>query len=153
MTCVPSHFRLFATPWTVALQAPVSMGFSGQEDWSGLPSPPPEALPSPGTEPPSLACPALAGGFLATSTAWEALTDALRGLKLTGTACVQQTSVTNDNNNKKLAHRRGQKVVAVESPTEGSWGVSFLSGPPFLTWGMMTGITRPPRMGHAVTIQ
>ena len=36
-----SHVQLFATPWTVALQAPLSVGFSRQEYWSGLPCPPP----------------------------------------------------------------------------------------------------------------
>ena len=40
-----------ATPWTVARQAPLSMGFSRQEDWSGLPFPPPGDLPDPGNEP------------------------------------------------------------------------------------------------------
>ena len=53
-----SRVRLFATPWTVAHQAPLSMGFSGQEYWSGLPFPPPRDLPNPGIEPQS---PALAG--------------------------------------------------------------------------------------------
>ena len=42
-----SHVRLFATPWTVAYQAPLSMGFSRQRYWSGLPFPPPEDLPRP----------------------------------------------------------------------------------------------------------
>ena len=46
-----SHVRLFATPWTVALQAPPSMGFSRQEYWSGLPFPSPGYLPDPGIEP------------------------------------------------------------------------------------------------------
>ena len=40
-----SHVRLFATPWTVAYQAPLSMGFSRQEYWSGVPSPSPEPCP------------------------------------------------------------------------------------------------------------
>ena len=43
-----SHVRLFATPWTVAHQAPPSMGFSRQEYWSGLPFPSPGDLPNPG---------------------------------------------------------------------------------------------------------
>ena len=43
--------QLFVTPWPVALQAPLSMGFSRQESWSGLPFPPPGDLPDPGTEP------------------------------------------------------------------------------------------------------
>ena len=46
-----SHVQLFATPWTVAYQAPPSMGFSRQEYWSGLPFPSPGDLPDPGIEP------------------------------------------------------------------------------------------------------
>ena len=46
-----SHAQLFATPWTVAHQAPPSMGFSRQEYWSGLPLPSPGDLPNPGIEP------------------------------------------------------------------------------------------------------
>ena len=50
LSCV----QLFATPRTVARKAPLSMGFSKQEYWSGLPRPPPGDLPNPGTEPRSL---------------------------------------------------------------------------------------------------
>ena len=46
-----SHVRLFATPWTVAYQVPLSMGFSRQEYWSGLPFPSPGDLPDPGIDP------------------------------------------------------------------------------------------------------
>ena len=46
-----SRVQLFATPWTVAHQAPPSMGFSRQEYWSGLPFPSPGDLPDPGIEP------------------------------------------------------------------------------------------------------
>ena len=46
-----SPVRLFVTPWTVAYQAPPSMGFSRQEYWSGLPFPSPGDLPDPGIEP------------------------------------------------------------------------------------------------------
>ena len=46
-----SRVRLFATPWTVAYQAPPSVGFSRQEYWSGLPFPSPGDLPDPGIEP------------------------------------------------------------------------------------------------------
>ena len=46
-----SRVRFFATPWTVAHQAPLSMGFSRQEYWSGLPFPSPGDLPNPGIEP------------------------------------------------------------------------------------------------------
>ena len=56
----------FATPLTVACQAPLSMRFSKQEYWSGLPFPSPGDLPNPGTEPES---PALAGGIFTTEPA------------------------------------------------------------------------------------
>ena len=46
-----SRVRLFATPWTVAYQASLSMGFSRQKYWSGLPFPSPGDLPNPGIEP------------------------------------------------------------------------------------------------------
>ena len=55
-----SRIRLFVTPWTVANQAPLSMGFPRQEYWGGVPFPSPGNFPDPGIEPMS---PALAGGF------------------------------------------------------------------------------------------
>ena len=58
--------QLFATSWTVALQAPLSMEFSRQGYWSVLPFPPPEDLPHSGIEPMSPASPALAGRFFTT---------------------------------------------------------------------------------------
>ena len=68
-----SHVRLFSTLWTVAHQGPLSTGFSWQEHWSGLPCPPPGALPDPGIEYESLKSPALAGKLFTTSATWEAL--------------------------------------------------------------------------------
>ena len=61
VVCEFRRVRLFATPWTVARQAPLPMGFSGQEYWNGLPFPSPGDLPDPGIESGS---PAAAGGFL-----------------------------------------------------------------------------------------
>ena len=58
-----SSVRLYATLWTVACQAPLSMGFSRQEYWNGLPFPSPGHLPDLEIEPMSLPSPALAGGF------------------------------------------------------------------------------------------
>ena len=69
--CMVSHFNcvcVFVTPWAVAHQALLPMGFSSQEYWSGLPCPPPGDLPHPEIEPKSLA---VAGGFFTTSTTWE----------------------------------------------------------------------------------
>ena len=51
-----NHVQLFTIPWTVAHQAPPSMGFSRQEYWSGVPFPPPGDLSNPGIEP---GCPTL----------------------------------------------------------------------------------------------
>ena len=56
-----------ATPWTVAHQTPLSMGFSRQEYYSGLPFPSPRDLPHPGTEPASLESPVLAGKVFTTA--------------------------------------------------------------------------------------
>ena len=50
MLCSVAQSRLFATPWTVARQAPLFVGFSRQDYWSGLPCPPPGDLPDPGIE-------------------------------------------------------------------------------------------------------
>ena len=73
--CVLNRFsrvQLCVTLWTVAQQAPLSMGFSRQEYWSGLSCPPPGALPDLGIELASLASPALAGGSFTTSATCEA---------------------------------------------------------------------------------
>ena len=65
----------------IACQAPLSMGFSRQEHWSGLPCPPPGDLPDPGMEPASLMSPALAGRFFTTSATWEAPKIRIQGSK------------------------------------------------------------------------
>ena len=64
--CVLNHVRLFATPWTRARQAPLSMGFSRQEYWSGLAFSALGDLPNLGIEPASLVSPALTGGSFTT---------------------------------------------------------------------------------------
>ena len=62
-----SHIWVFAIPWTIACQAPLSMGFSRQKYWSGLPCPPPSHFPDPGIEPEFLVSPTLAGKFFTTA--------------------------------------------------------------------------------------
>ena len=66
--CMLNCVRLFVTPWTVACWAPLSMGFSRQEYWNGLPFPPPGDLPDSGIEPSS---PALAGRFFTSEPPWK----------------------------------------------------------------------------------
>ena len=68
-----SRVQLSATLWTVALQASLSMGFSWQENWSGLPFPPSGDLPDLGIEYVSLMSPALAGRFFIINATWETL--------------------------------------------------------------------------------
>ena len=73
--CMLSCFRgvpLFSTLWTVSHQTPLSMRFSRQEYWSGLPCHSPGNLSNPGIEPVFLMSPALAAKFFTISTTWEA---------------------------------------------------------------------------------
>ena len=72
MCSLLSHVRLFATPWTVARQALLSMEFSRQEYWSELPFPPPGDLPNPGIKPASAVSPELAGEFFTSQATGEA---------------------------------------------------------------------------------
>ena len=67
-----SHIQLFATLWTVAHQAPLSMGFCRQEYWGGLSCPLPGNLPNLWIESRSLMLPVLAGRFFTTKATWEA---------------------------------------------------------------------------------
>ena len=72
--CVLSHFScvlFFVTPWSVALQAPLSVGFSKQEYWSRLPFSSPGDLPNPEVQLTSLRTIALPGRFFTTTTTWE----------------------------------------------------------------------------------
>ena len=62
-----SHVWLFLTPWTVAYQASLSVGFSRQKYWSGVSFPLPGGFPYPGIDPESLLSPALASGFFTTA--------------------------------------------------------------------------------------
>ena len=71
-TCVLSHVQLFSAPWTVACQTPLSMVFSRQEYWRGLPFPTPGDLPDPEIEPTSPESPALTAGFFYHWVTWEA---------------------------------------------------------------------------------
>ena len=64
---VLSRVQLFVVLWTTACQGPLSVEFSRQEYWSGLPFPPPRDLSNPGIKPASLASPELAGRFFTTS--------------------------------------------------------------------------------------
>ena len=68
-----SCVQLCVTLWTVTCQVPLSMGFSRQDYWSGLPFPSPGDLPDPGIKPVSLTSPALTNRFFTIGATWEAL--------------------------------------------------------------------------------
>ena len=97
--CVISHFshvRLFATPWTIACQDPLSMGFSRQEYWGGLPCLPSADLFHLRIKLASLISPELAVGIFTTSATWEAPW-CMRGhsvLKIIGEAMCAKTLKT-----------------------------------------------------------
>ena len=76
---VLSYVGLFATPWTVARQAPVSIEFYRQEYWGGFPFPTPGDIPHSGTEPTSPVSPALAGGFFAPEPPGKPCSDVQHG--------------------------------------------------------------------------
>ena len=67
MVVMLSCVQLFVNPWTVGCQAPLSMEFSRQDDWSGLPFPTPGDLTDPGIKPRSSVPPAVAGRFFITA--------------------------------------------------------------------------------------
>ena len=119
-----SHVRLFATPWIVALQAPLSMEFSRQEYWDGLPFPMLGHSPHPEIKPISLASPALAGGFFTTRATWEAQVSVQKQTFLNGrnTAMNKTQSLSHadvlrkENNNKQVDKlykftSRGQPIL------------------------------------------
>ena len=92
-----SRVRLFATPWTVACQAPLSMEFSRQVYWSGLPFPSPQDLPDQGIKPES---PELAGRFFTTGSSRKSKKSSRGGLKYPDLdACSCKTLVRVDYNN------------------------------------------------------
>ena len=85
-----SRVWLFVMLWTVACQAPLSMGFSRQEYWSGLPFPLPGHLPDPWIEPSPFTSPALVGGFFIASTTWEASSSHLQSFPASGSFPMSQ---------------------------------------------------------------
>ena len=108
---------LFVTPWTVNSQAPLSMIFSRQQYWSGLPFPPPEDLPNPGIEPASPESPALVCRFFTTeppakpmtSHKWSAQSFSRVRLSVTPWIAARQASLSITNSRSSL------KLMSIES--------------------------------------
>ena len=114
-----SHVRLFATLWTVAHQAPLSMEFSRQEYWSGLPCSPPGDLPNPGIEPMSLMSPALVGAFFTTSATWE-----LPSCRSTYFLCASHTGRYASFQESKIRLREAKNITEGQIRLSGSESVS-----------------------------
>ena len=95
-----SRVQLFATPWTVAYQAPPSMGFSRQEYWSGLPFPSPGDLPNPGIQ---ARCPALQADALPSEPPGK--------LK---NSCIFHRSENSDKHRKN--YKKGLKIQLIREP-------------------------------------
>ena len=95
------HVQLFVTLWTVACQAPLSLGFSRQEYRCGLPCPPPGNLPDPGIEPASPVAPALQGKSLPLSH-WGSMQ--------------YRIGITNNRKMSKWRHRKLSNVFRIERP-------------------------------------
>ena len=99
-----------ATPWTVACQAPESMGFSRQEYWSGLPFPTPRDLPNPEMEPECPVASVLAGGFLTTAPLGKDIPCVLGTFHLLPCSCLTKSN-PHFTNKKKPTHLESGSYV------------------------------------------
>ena len=117
-----SHVWLFGTLWTVAHQAPLSMWFSSEVYWSGLPCPSPGNLPEPGIKLISLLSPALACGFFTTSATWEAQRGVEcmweTGIDIHTLLCIKQ--ITNEN---LLYNTRNYLMFSADLNGMGIWKI------------------------------
>ena len=138
---------LFVTPWTVACQAHLSMGFSWQEYWSGLPFPPSRDLPDPGIEPTSTRVSCIAGGFF---TIWATREAHLRtgSLKINNPvahkswfvafADFKATKLMSLNVELERISIHGWLNAQLKSPWIWGWTETFYKGPghlQILIWG------------------
>ena len=110
-----SRIRLCVTPQTAAHQAPLSMRFSRQKHWSGLPCPPPRDLSDPGIESAFLTSPALADGFFTTSATWEASAAAAKSLQSCPTVCDPTDGSPPGSHIPEIVQARTLKWVAISS--------------------------------------
>ena len=91
-------------PWTIEHQAPLSMGFSQQEQWNMVPFPPPGDLPNPRIKTTSLTSPTLAGRFFTTSVNWEACKSTTLQLKKNSKVIILQLKYWNLEKEKKSSY-------------------------------------------------
>ena len=136
--CVLNHFshvQFFVTLWAVAHQAPLSMGFSRQDYWSGLPLPPPGGLPDPGTEPTCVTSPALAGCFFTTSATREAPTTLDSVLKSRAVTLLTKAHVVKAMVFPAVMYRRASRTIKkVEHQRIGAFELQCLRRLPSDPW-------------------
>ena len=147
-----SHGQFFGTPCAEACQAPLSVEFSRQEYWSGLPFPPPGVLPDPGIEP---ASPALAGRFLTASATWQVWFGTVSTMAMKGKVkslsrvllCYPMDCSLPGFSVHGIFHARVLEWVAISfsrgSSRERTWVVSHVVGRCFTLWA-----TREAHHGH-----
>ena len=114
--CVLSHVYLFAIPWTVARQAPLSMEFSRQEYRNGFPFSNPVVLPDPEIEPTSPMSPGFAGGFIYHCATWEAQSVVTAPEKNHWCFWIRRESIWALKKERREGGRRGRKEEAPETP-------------------------------------
>ena len=137
--CVLSRVWLFATPWTVVLQSPLSLGLSRQEYWSGLACPSPGDLPNPGIKPMSLASPALAGRFFTTNTIWEAPCPPSHQFFFYKMGKIPKGRYGED------SHRKGLLQPHQHAPFSGATGQwLWEEKASCVAWSLLGGIVQPP---------
>ena len=124
-----SCVQLFATLWTVAHQAPLSMGFSRQEYWSGLPCPSPEDLPDLGTELASAASPALQEDSLPTEPPGKATTEEYTSLPsgagFSAPGILGGGYMTRTKRLGSSRGREGKRPLSTSEPRCGFWGTAL----------------------------
>ena len=137
--------QLFATLWTVAHQAPVSMGFPRQAYWSSSPYPPPGDLPNHRIEPTSLMSPVLASRFFITSTTWEEVPQAKSRRRVLHWGAEHFVGTFDVRLWSPQYPLRGGIILQDEAcrncPKEGRVPLAFGMGPKTSAWGCHPGLT------------
>ena len=138
-------------PWTVAHQAPLSMGFSRQEYWNGWPFPSLGDFPNPGINLASLRSPALAGGFFTTSATWVGSTAAAKSLQSCPTLCDPIDGSQPGSPVPGILQARTLEWVAISFSNAWKWKVKVksLSRAWFLATPWTAAHQAPPSMGFS----
>ena len=159
--CMLSPVQVFATPWTAAHQAPLSLGLSMQEDWSRLPFPTPGNLPDWEMEPKSPAAPELAGRFFTTepsgkplrylTVAISSIPVAAKSLQSCPTLCDPKDGSPPGSPNPEILQERTLECVAISFSNAWKWKVKvkLLSRVQLFATPWTAAYQAPPPMGFS----